>query len=653
MRALVTARHKTFQDPMRKSYILKCAAMFAAALLAWIPAQAFDVDGMSYEVNDATAKTVTLTKGKSSTTHVMVPETVTSGGETYTVNTIGQNAFARCEVVGQIDLPGTVTRLEFYAFYELDATGIRIRGDLDYVEFGAFYGNKVRAIICYSTTYFAQDMGVLANKEKTMIIACPGRPSNEKWNSPNLTIPEGYEYIAPYAFAENQNLTGITIPASIKEIGLGAFEQCPNLRSINIQGGDTQVGDRAFIGCEQVTSLSLPTGLKTVGHSAFYDLMALTTLNLPEGMISTGNNSFGGCETLSTVNFPSTLQTIGERAFIACSALKQVNFPESLDTIGNNAFFNADLQAVDLKNVKWVGGQAFSNNYNLSSVDFGEQLDFLGNAAFYGCRTLSTAILPASVRTMEGTTFYRCSGLNSLTIGAGVETIGQGITVGTTSLNAIEIDPANTHYAIKDGWLYTSDFKNLVAIPGAMTGVLTIPEGTESVGQQAGRMLAITELVTSAGLKTLEGAAFMGCSQLAKVTFSATVDSIASNAFASSSAITEVTSLNRVPPTGGVFDEAVYSAATLYVPRGSKEAYAAHENWGKFLTIEEIDGEEPGLPGDLNGDGSVDVEDVNALINVILETISPTQLAGNSDIDGSGTTDIADVNVLINMILAQ
>ena len=387
---------------MRKNYIFKCAAALAAALVACLPAQAFDVDGMSYEVNDAAAKTVTLTKGKSSATHVMVPATVTNGGETYTVNTIGQNAFARCEVVGQIDLPTSVTRLEFYAFYELEATGIRIRGDLDYVEFGAFYGNKVRAILCYSTTYFAQDMGVLANKEKTMIIACPGSPSNEKWNSPNLTIPEGYEYIAPYAFAENPNLTGITIPASVKEIGLGAFEQCPNLKTIR-------------------------------------------TLTLPEGMISTGDNSFGGCEALSTVNLPSTLQTIGERAFIACGALKQINFPESLDTIGNNAFFNVDLQTVDLKNVKWVGSQAFSNNYNLSTVDFGEQLDFLGNAAFYGCRSLSTANLPASLRVMEGTTFYRCSGLNSLTIGAGVETIGQGSTVGTTSLNAIEIDPANTH----------------------------------------------------------------------------------------------------------------------------------------------------------------------------------------------------------------
>ncbi|MBQ7690858.1 MAG: leucine-rich repeat protein [Muribaculaceae bacterium] len=639
-------------DQMRKSYILKCATAVAAALFVCLPAMAFDVDGMSYEVNDAAAKTVTLTQGKSSSTHVTVPETVSNGGETYTVNTIGQNAFARCEVVGQVTLPVTVTRLEFYAFYELDAIGIRIRGDLDYVEFGAFYGNKVKSIICYSTTYFTQDLGVLVNAEKTMIIACPGQPSNEKWKSPNLTIPEGYEYIAPYAFAENQNLTGITIPASVKAIGVGAFEQCPNLKSINIQGSDTQVGDRAFMGCEQVTSLSLPTGLKTLGQYAFFDLMSLTTVRLPEGMESTGIQSFGNCG-LTTIHFPSTLRTIADRTFSTCESLKTVNLPESLDTIGYAAFINCDLTAIDLKNVRYVGGQALSNNYNLTTITGGEQLDFMGNAMFYGCRSLSSVTLPSSVRVMEGTTFYLCSGLQSLTLSAGVEEIGPGITVGTTSLNAIQIDPANTHYAVQDGWLYGSDLKRLVAIPGAATSVLTIPTGVTSIGSQAGRRLAITELVTQAGLKTLESAAFMQCGSLQKVVLSNTVEMLESNAFASCTAITEVTSLNRVPPTGGVFSDEVCAAATLRVPRGSLAAYQADENWTRFQNIEEIDVEEPGVPGDLTGDGAVDVEDVNAIINLILEKITADQLAGNTDINGDGDTDIADVNEIINMVLMQ
>ena len=146
----------------------------------------------------------------------------------------------------------------------------------------------------------------------------------------------------------------------------------------------------------------------------------------------------------------------------------------------------------------------------------------------------------------------------------------------------------------------------------------------------------------------------MGCSQLAKVTFSATVDSIAGNAFSSSSAITEVTSLNRVPPIGGVFDEGVYSAATLYVPRGSKEAYQAHENWGKFTTIEEIEVETPELErGDLNGDGNVDVTDVSLLIDVVLG--KPVELAEGAvcDLDGDGNTDVTDVSIVIDIVLGR
>ena len=55
--------------------------------------------------------------------------------------------------------------------------------------------------------------------------------------------------------------------------------------------------------------------------------------------------------------------------------------------------------------------------------------------------------------------------------------------------------------------------------------------------------------------------------------------------------------------------------------------------------------------GDVTGDGNVDIEDVNALINVILELTSVDTLMGTTDIDGDGTTDIADVNALINIIL--
>ena len=54
------------------------------------------------------------------------------------------------------------------------------------------------------------------------------------------------------------------------------------------------------------------------------------------------------------------------------------------------------------------------------------------------------------------------------------------------------------------------------------------------------------------------------------------------------------------------------------------------------------------LPGDVNGDGEVNIADVNALIGGILsENTTPPM-----DVNGDGEVNIADVNALIDLILS-
>lgn len=55
--------------------------------------------------------------------------------------------------------------------------------------------------------------------------------------------------------------------------------------------------------------------------------------------------------------------------------------------------------------------------------------------------------------------------------------------------------------------------------------------------------------------------------------------------------------------------------------------------------------------GDINGDGAVDVADVNQIINIILGKASDT--GPLADIDANGTVDVADVNQVINIILSK
>ena len=54
------------------------------------------------------------------------------------------------------------------------------------------------------------------------------------------------------------------------------------------------------------------------------------------------------------------------------------------------------------------------------------------------------------------------------------------------------------------------------------------------------------------------------------------------------------------------------------------------------------------LTGDVNGDGVVDITDVNALVNAIAAGVSAEI---NTDVNGDGVTDITDVNAVINMLL--
>lgn len=55
---------------------------------------------------------------------------------------------------------------------------------------------------------------------------------------------------------------------------------------------------------------------------------------------------------------------------------------------------------------------------------------------------------------------------------------------------------------------------------------------------------------------------------------------------------------------------------------------------------------------DVNGDGAVDVADINAVVNVVLALSDDEQMSSYADVNLDGVVDIIDINGLINFILA-
>lgn len=69
--------------------------------------------------------------------------------------------------------------------------------------------------------------------------------------------------------------------------------------------------------------------------------------------------------------------------------------------------------------------------------------------------------------------------------------------------------------------------------------------------------------------------------------------------------------------------------------------------------IDTVKTEPERLHGDVDGNGIVDVDDVNIAINVILGGNTSSSLLRLADLDGNGIVDVDDVNVVINIILGM
>lgn len=187
----------------------------------------------------------------------------------------------------------------------------------------------------------------------------------------------------------------------------------------------------------------------------------------------------------------------------------------------------------------------------------------------------------------------------------------------------------------------------------AITGV-TIPDNVEII--QMAAFLGCTNLKTIDlnNVRRIDYATFVNCDGLEEIHIRvpASVMQIGWEVF------------NHIDEEGSFIGE--FIPATVYVPVGQLQAYIDkfcnapedemfwEENalYGFYINgrlREEGDQPDPGVPGDVDGNGSVGIEDVNAVINAMLGPGAGT----GADVDGNGSVGIEDVNAVINIMLGK
>ena len=444
-----------------------------------------DDQGLTYTLNNAD-HTATVASYDDSTSDgvIDIPDTVTSGGQTYTVTAIGEYAFIpsrKITNVSSVFIPATVTSIGRFAF---------------------------RCCKFLATVTFAEGSQLKSIGVSAFSGTNPAHPRFKE-----IQIPNSVETIGTNAFQNCQDLESITLPASLKTIESSAFSYCLNLSEIRLPTSLKAIQSYVFDGCSSLetvfydgslaqwsrintsngflgysspslvmgdytaqfipvkdendpnppqktvtitkytgteSTVILPSTINSwpvtkIGEAAFQDNTTITSVTIPASVTEIGANAFAGCTNLTSVTYGGdwsnlTIQS-GNPAVedAANEQLFEFEFtPDNTAVIVNNYKCKGTAADVTIpscykgKPVTAINNAAFPNSA-VTSVTIPDSITSIPDAAFVNCSQLTNISIPNSVTYIGYSAFSSCTSLKSITLPSSLSTIGNSAFAGCPS----------------------------------------------------------------------------------------------------------------------------------------------------------------------------------------------------------------------------
>lgn len=117
--------------------------------------------------------------------------------------------------------------------------------------------------------------------------------------------------------------------------------------------------------------------------------------------------NFEGATALLRCYLPSRITALNQRAFFGCTGMVYINLENITTLSGTSHFYWANMSEVDVSMPLLTspgGGSNFSDNYIRSIIDLGSITQI--PAAYFSSSRASKIIVPASVTSLEGYSFY-------------------------------------------------------------------------------------------------------------------------------------------------------------------------------------------------------------------------------------------------------
>lgn len=424
----------------------------------------------------------------SSLSSILIPEGLTS---------IEEGAFNRCRGLESVNIPPSVTNIGRLAFLGCKGlTEMVIPSSVTTIGDYPFEGcdSLERIKVDSNNPHYSSLDDVLFNKDKSILICCPAKKNGI------YTIPSGVTTIEDLAFGGCVLLTSIILPDNLTRIGSVALGGCIGLTNMEIPQTVTEIGQIAFSGCGSLNHIEVNP------NNAYYSSLDGVLVDKDQSMLICFPSGKGGAYSI-----PTGVSDIDSAAFRDCVGLTEVVISAGITEIKNTEFSGcSSLTQIEVD----------PNNPRYSSLDgvlFNKDQSTL---IYCPAKMNGTYAIPQSVTSIESSAFSECSKLTTVIIPAGLKGIDGWSFPNCDSLEVIEVNPDSPNFSSLDGVLFDKNKSTLISYPPGKQGAYTIPSGVTIVGEWSfSNCSGLTEITIPCSVVAIGDQAFEYCEKLTIANF--------------------------------------------------------------------------------------------------------------------------------------
>lgn len=359
------------------------------------------------------------------------------------------------------------------------------------------------------------------------------------------------------AFKDVHNLVNITLPEGIETIEKRAFMNCINLKKIDLSSSINSIGESAFANCVQLESINLPKGLKIINNELFSGCKSLKEFVFTDNIEYIGSGAFYSCESILSVNLPASVKGIGQMAFANCKSVKTINIQENVTNIESDAF--RDCTGELTINSKLIENtSSLFRSSKIVKLNIGNNIERIGDYAFSSLTSLTSLVLPATIKYIGKEAFSNCNNLSGeLSFEQGLETIQSNAFANCEKITNVYIPNSVKTIGVSAFKKCTGDLVVDCSIPESAFAFsnfrsVRFTDNVIDIGNNAFNSCAqLDTIIFALGLQRIGSNAFEGSISLEYIKIPETVKSIGDLAFSKCSSTKEITMPNSVISFGG------------------------------------------------------------------------------------------------------